>query len=141
MNNASPMNAARGTERQQLLHIIRHAFPHQALHHLNDCGYWVNEEDYHTMYEPTGEHWRGKRIVKFQMQNGERYCLKLANPDDEWEDDFASELVTYALLSQYTKIPVPEVVAVDCTKRLIETNYLILSECFIFCISDNKVFR
>ncbi len=144
MKNASPMNTQHGAERQQLLQIIRHAFPHQTLHHLDDCGYWVNEEDYRTIYESTGEQWRGKRIVKFQLQNGERYCVKLANPDDEWENDFTSELVTYAILSQQTTIPVPEVVTVDCTQRLIATNYLILSElsgvklCTVWLQSDER---
>ncbi len=131
---------------QQILELVKAAFPHEEILHIQDRGYWLNDAEYHAEHLRTGEIWRGRRIIPFQLRNGAKYCLKLANPQDEWEADFTSELATYKLLS-HTDVPVPRVIKVDLTHQHLETNYLILSHldgvklCTLWLQSDEATQR
>jgi hypothetical protein len=111
---------------QPIVNLVNAAFPHEEITQIHERGYWMNDEDYHRRHAQTGEVWRGRRVFTVQLRNGTKYCLKLANPNDEWEADFTSELTAYKLLS-HTNLPIPRVIKVDLTQQLLGTNYIILS--------------
>ena len=112
---------------REIIPIIENTFPDRKIISIKDRRYWLDDKRFQESKQRNGTgDWRGKRVYTFKLDNEEKYCLKLADPASEWENDFVSELSAYKLLKNID-VPIPEVIKIDNSHTLINTNYIIVT--------------